>query len=101
MSVEIAVLDDVELNAPISADGRGFSGGQIQRIALARTLYRFFHANCENLVLDEPTSSIDDKRVKEFSVNLRNALHGRGRLIIASHDPRFTFEATQVVKARV
>jgi ATP-binding cassette subfamily C protein CydD len=101
MSVEIAVLDDVDLHAPISADGRGFSGGQIQRIALARTLYRFFHANCEILVLDEPTSSIDDKRVKQFSANLKNAMHDRGRLVIASHDPRFSFEATQVVRARV
>ena len=100
-SVKIAVLDDVDLNAPISADGRGFSGGQIQRIALARTLYRFFHANCEILVLDEPTSSIDDKRVQQFSENLKKAMPGSGRLVIASHDPRFTFEATQVVKARV
>lgn len=43
--------------------GGGFSGGQLQRIALARALYR----HSPILLLDEPTSALDEKAELEIA----------------------------------
>jgi len=46
----------------ISERGGNLSGGQIQRIAIARALYR----NLEIITLDEPTSALDKKTEENF-----------------------------------
>jgi ATP-binding cassette subfamily C protein CydD len=47
----------LHLELQVGQSGQALSGGQAQRVALARTLYRLEQTNCEWLWLDEPTSS--------------------------------------------
>ena len=70
------------LDTLIGERGYGLSGGQVQRIALARA----FLKNAEIIILDEPTANLDDaNKVKLLAVIA--VLFEHQTLIIATHDP--------------
>ncbi|MEV7692596.1 thiol reductant ABC exporter subunit CydD [Microbacterium sp. NPDC089189] len=50
---------DVSADVTLGATGAGLSGGQAQRVAVARALYRLRRTSARVLVLDEPTSALD------------------------------------------
>ena len=56
-----------------------FSGGQRQRLSLARALIR----NCEILILDEPTSALDATSEQVIQSALRRTAKGRTTIIVA------------------
>ena len=64
-------------------DGQELSGGQWQRLTLARAYYR----NAPMLILDEPTSFMDSWSEAEWFDHLKELLTGRTSLIITH---RFT-----------
>lgn len=68
------------LDHPIMEGGVGLSGGQRQSLLLARMLLR----DPNIVLLDEPTSSLDDHTEKEFIERLGQWLNGR-TLIVATH----------------
>lgn len=61
------------------AGGRDLSGGQWQRIALARSFYR----DAPLVILDEPSAALDPRAEHELFSTLRTALHGRTALFIS------------------
>ena len=63
----------------ISERGNSLSGGQRQRISIARA----FLKDSPILILDEATSSLDNKADKEIKETLKNLCKGRTSLIIA------------------
>ncbi|MEI9812621.1 MAG: ATP-binding cassette domain-containing protein [Acidobacteriota bacterium] len=67
-------------------------GGERQRLALARALL----ANPKVLVLDEPTSSLDEVNERMITETLATALSGRTAIII-THRPVLASIADQVV----
>ena len=69
------------LHTPIGERGYGLSGGQIQRIALARA----FLKEAEIIVLDEPTANLDMAN-KILLLDIIDQLFKGKTLIIASHD---------------
>ena len=64
----------------IGENGLMISGGQQQRIGIARAFYR----DPEVLVLDESTSALDDKTQDEF-LNFLKTLKGKITMILISH----------------
>ena len=56
------------------------SGGENQRLALARTFYR----NADLVIMDEPTSAVDAKAEAEIFDSLRSHLSGK-TVIFISH----------------
>jgi ATP-binding cassette, subfamily B, bacterial len=72
--------------------GRKLSGGQRQRIALARALLR----NAPVLVLDEPTTGLDDATAREIIGTVRASAPGRATIVM-THDARVLDAADRVV----
>ena len=62
--------------------GQTLSGGQIQRLALARALY----IDCDYLLLDEPTAALDPETEQQLLVTLRELARDTG-IAIVSHRP--------------
>jgi ATP-binding cassette subfamily C protein CydD len=68
------------LDTPIGEGGYGLSGGQAQRIAIARAYLK----NAPLLLLDEPTAHLDPATEQEVLDSLRRLALGR-TVILASH----------------
>jgi len=60
--------------------GRQLSGGEWQKIALARA---FFRTGARVLILDEPTASLDARAEAEFFDRVRSLLAGRSAVLIS------------------
>lgn len=69
------------LLTPIGERGYGLSGGQVQRIALARA----FLKNADIVLLDEPTANLDAAN-KTLLLDVIDRLFKDKTLIIATHD---------------
>ena len=70
-------------NSFVGETGNKLSGGQIQRIGIARGLYR----NHSILILDEPTSSLDKTNENLIIKNILK-FKKNNTLIIISHNPK-------------
>lgn len=70
------------LDTPVGRGGQSLSGGEMQRLAIARALVR----KPAILVLDEVTNHLDADARAAFGRLLRRLAHGRIVLVV-SHDP--------------
>ncbi|PZF59496.1 thiol reductant ABC exporter subunit CydD [Curtobacterium sp. MCSS17_008] len=77
----------VEPSLPIGSGGSGLSGGQAQRVSVARALYRARRARTPLVLLDEPTSALDAD-AEQIVVRAVRALAADGAVVVvASHRP--------------
>ncbi|OFE15517.1 multidrug ABC transporter ATP-binding protein [Humibacillus sp. DSM 29435] len=68
-----------QLDTLVGARGHRFSGGEKQRLAIARTLLR----NPRVLILDEATSALDNETERELQTAIDRLMAGRTTLTIA------------------
>jgi ABC-type multidrug transport system fused ATPase/permease subunit len=105
-ALRVAAADDVleampeGLDSSIDEGGREFSGGQRQRLALARTLL----TDAEVLVLIDPTSAVDAHTEALVAGRLRDARHetssGVRTTVITSASPLLLTHCDDVVFVR-
>ena len=78
----------------LDESGRGLSGGQAQRLALARVWLN----DAALVLLDEPTASLDEESEADV-VKALQALAAAGRtVVIATHHPALMHMADRVVR---
>lgn len=73
-----------KIETKISELGNNFSGGQKQRLSIARALYR----DPKILILDEATNSLDEKSEKEIIENIIKSKKSR-TIIFITHKKKF------------
>lgn len=80
-----SVIDNLKdgISSIIGERGGKLSGGQLQRIAIARALY----ANKNVLILDEATSALDPTTEKALLVALKNEFRNK-TVILITHRPK-------------
>jgi ABC-type multidrug transport system fused ATPase/permease subunit len=71
------------LNEVVTEDGKNFSGGERQRIALARALYRDF----DLLILDEPFNELDESSERQLLRELRRIADEGKMILLVTHSP--------------
>ena len=97
-AVRIANLEEfihslpLGFNTKIGEDGTLFSGGEKQRILIARTVYK----DPEFLFFDEATSSLDAKNEKVIVENLNDFFQGK-TVVVVAHRLSTVKNADQIV----
>ncbi len=88
-------LSELNKNLNIGEKGSRISGGQIQRIGIARALFR----NPEILILDEATSSLDQKNEK-IVVKFLKKFCSNKILIFSTHKIKLLTNCNKVIKIK-
>ena len=81
------------LDTPVGEGGNALSGGQKQKTALVKVLYK----NPDVLVLDEPTSAMDAEG-QERLINYLTGIKKDKMIIVITHDERMMMAADEVVR---
>ena len=97
-ALHVANLEDyinslpLKLNTKIGKSGNGISGGEKQRITIARAIYK----NPKFIFFDEATSSLDAKNEKIIYENLQNFYKGK-TVVVVAHRLSTVKNADQIV----
>lgn len=87
------VLEKVGLGSKIESKSNEISGGQVQRVAVARALV----TNPRLLLADEPTGNLDSKTGDEI-MHMFSTLHDEGHTIVmVTHEPDIAEYARRVI----
>ena len=86
-AIELACLDDVALETLAGNSSNTISGGQAQRVGLARAFYRALASSNKFLFLDEPISALDSARAAKVMDSFKHFAQLGQTVAIISHQP--------------
>lgn len=97
-ALDLVGLERIDASTQLGALGAGVSGGQAQRIAIARCLYRAWDRDAGALLLDEPSSALDVENERRVAAALRAEADAGRAVLIVSHRQRLIDAADRTVR---
>ncbi|MDQ4215454.1 thiol reductant ABC exporter subunit CydD [Microbacterium sp. ASV81] len=102
--VRVALADaaaaELDPDQELGVQGAGLSGGQTQRVAVARALYRL-GSGARVLALDEPSSALDAATEERLWRAIRRTADAGATVLLISHRPSARVIADQIVRITV
>jgi ATP-binding cassette, subfamily C, bacterial CydD len=100
-ALRAAAAGELSPGLVVGAGGAGLSGGQAQRVAVARAIYRLRARSCAVLILDEPTSALDAATEKELVDSLRRIADSGVAVLVVSHREAVVAAADTILSTEV
>lgn len=103
-ALRLAAADELAPETALGVGGAGLSGGQAQRVAVARALYRlrasggFISSGGTVLLLDEPTSALDEAAEARLLGTLRRISDDGVAVLVVSHREQVADAADVVLR---
>lgn len=100
-ALDDACAEGIDPALELGVQGAGLSGGQAQRVAVARALYRQASASGRVLALDEPSSALDPETEDRLWRSLREKADAGATILLVSHRRTAREIADQIVELGV
>ena len=100
-ALDDACAQTIDADLELGVQGSGLSGGQAQRVAVARALYRHAADPARVLALDEPSSALDPETEGRLWRSLRERADAGATVVLVSHRRSARDIADQVVELGV
>lgn len=84
-ALDLACAGDLDPDAELGVQGAGLSGGQAQRVAVARAFYRHLRGVGPVIALDEPSSALDPTTETRLWRSVRALADDGALVLVVSH----------------
>lgn len=84
-ALELACADGIRPDLALGVQGSGLSGGQGQRVAVARAIYRHLRGRAGLIALDEPSAALDARTEERLWRSLRELADAGAAVLLVSH----------------
>jgi ATP-binding cassette subfamily C protein CydD len=84
-ALDLACAGTLDPALELGVQGAGLSGGQAQRVAVARAVYRHLRGNAQVIALDEPSSALDPETEGRLWRSVRSLADAGATVLLISH----------------
>jgi len=97
-ALALACSEDIDPGTLLGVQGAGLSGGQAQRVAVARAFYRRLRGLADVVALDEPSAALDAETETALWRSIRRVADAGATVLLVSHRTSARGIADQVVR---